>query len=111
MNKSEDVDGFVKWFDAFSPEFIAEKNKEEHEKTVKQYEEFSEKYDNGICYLCNSSFKTFSSQKLVCTTFLNQKDSRKNIFVLFMRNILSTKYNLICVGLQIKKDLLEISII
>lgn len=80
MNKSEDVDGFVKWFDAFSPEFIAEKNKEEHEKTVRQYEEFSEKYDNGICYLCNSSFKTFSSQKTCLHYLLKPKGFKKKHF-------------------------------
>lgn len=80
MKKSEDVDNFIKWFDSFSPEFIAKKNREEHERTVKQYEDFSEKYDRGICYLCNTSFKTFSSKKVCLHYLLKPKGFKKKHF-------------------------------
>lgn len=75
-------DSFKKFLSSLSEEEIDEINKKEHAGTEKQYYDFVAGYKENRCYLCNSSFKTFSKTKVCIHWLLNPKGFRKKNFPL-----------------------------
>ncbi len=80
-NHSQNTDSFVKWFDSLPKDLVEQKTKEEHEKTVLQYEDFRSNYVQGKCYLCQAPLKTFSSRKICLHYLLRPKGFQKKHFV------------------------------
>jgi hypothetical protein len=81
--ESKNIESFFK---SLSKEDIIKWNNKEHEKYVKEYDEFLSYYKKWECHICKKSIKSFSSTNICLHSLLRQKSLRKRILKIFIQN-------------------------
>lgn len=75
--ESKNIESFFK---SLSKEDIIEWNNKEHEKYVKEYDEFMLHYKKWECHICKKSIKSFSSSNICLHSLLRQNKFKKKNF-------------------------------
>lgn len=75
-------DEFVEWLKRLTPDEIAEGNRLEHERVVREYKEFVTAFEGGRCYLCKKPLDSFSVREPCVHWLLKPKGFKKKHFPL-----------------------------